>query len=111
MRAGDHRGAATHFSLAASAGADPVLSLGGEAECRYYLGHYDAALALCDRLNASAPNAGRAHTVRGLVYLRQSRTADAMNQFREAVRHGDWIAATLLPVRVNAPDDDDPPEV
>jgi hypothetical protein len=97
MRQREYRRAAESMELAASKGADPTLALGSAAECRFYLRQYPEALALCDRLNASVPNCGRAHTVRGLVMLKSGDELVAVSEFRKAAVHGDTIALTLLP--------------
>lgn len=97
MRRKDYTAAARHFDDALRSGGDVTLALGGRAECLYYAGDHDDALDCCDRLQAAVPNAARARYVRGLVWLRQGRTDEAHDQFRQAARHGDALAATLLP--------------
>jgi tetratricopeptide (TPR) repeat protein len=97
MRTGDHRTAVALLEKAANAGGDPVLTLGAAAECHFYLKDYDRALELCDRLEATDPTAGRSHYVRGLVLLRQGKKDAAREQLRHAVRHGDALAATVIP--------------
>jgi tetratricopeptide (TPR) repeat protein len=97
MRTGDHRTAVALLEKAANAGGDPVLTLGAAAECHFYLKDYDRALELCDRLGSLDPTAGRSHYVRGLVLLRQGKREAAREELRHAVRHGDALAATVIP--------------
>lgn len=97
MTARDYRGAALDLEQAFVAGADAILTLGAAAECLYHLGDLDRALLTCDRLAAFSPNAGRAHTVRGLVLLRKGDRPSAAEEFRAAARAGDRLALTLLP--------------
>jgi PAS domain S-box-containing protein len=96
MRGREYERAAGHLHAAAEAGADPTLALGALAECYFYLGRFEKALAACDRLNAEVPNAGRAHYVRGLVRHRQGRRGEAADEFRQAARFGDAVAAACL---------------
>ena len=94
MRGGDHKAAAELLEVAGKSG-DPVLTLGGAAEAAFYAKDYGKALELCDRLTEAAP--GRAHYVRGLVYLNQRKLDAAREQLRLAVRHGESLAATVIP--------------
>ena len=63
-----------------------VLALGREAEYHFSRGHYDTAVALCDRMNAAQPNCALAYHVRGLVYEARGRRDDALNQYHAAAR-------------------------
>jgi tetratricopeptide (TPR) repeat protein len=97
MRAGDYAEAVTQFRKARAAGANPTLALGGLAEALFYLNQDADALAACDELNRTVPNAGRAHYVRGLVLLRQGKKEQAYAELTLAARHGERLAVTLLP--------------
>lgn len=94
MRNGDYQGAAEVLEAAPG---DPTLTLGGAAECYFYLRQYDRALELCDRLEAIDPSAGRACYIRGLVLIRLGRLTDAREQLRLAARRGEEVAASAIP--------------
>lgn len=91
MRRGHNDEALICFGAAKSPKATAAL-----AECYYYLGRDDDALAACDRLKGSDQQAARAHYVRGLVWLRQGKAAEARRELVRAVALGDTAAVTLL---------------
>lgn len=96
MRAREYQEAAVLFAKAAEEGADPVLSLGGAAECFFYLKQDGASLDACDRLSRAVPNCGRAAHIRGLVFRRQGKTEEALHEFRWAARTGHIASIAML---------------
>ena len=97
MRGRDYRAAAAAYRAAYERGGDGPHCLGGLAECRMKLGEDGAALAVAEELVRLHPDFARGHTLKGLVYLRAGRRADALDEFRRAARMGDTVALTHLP--------------
>jgi tetratricopeptide (TPR) repeat protein len=93
MRGGNHDQALACFGAAKRPSPKATAAL---AECYYYLGRDDDALAACDRLKGSDCHAARAHYVRGLVWLRQGKAGEARRELVRAVALGDTAAVTLL---------------
>lgn len=98
LHRGDYSGAADKFVLASNTGQDPVLSLGGLAECLYSQGKFDEAVSVCDDLARVVPNAGRADYIRGLVLVKRQEMDKAKEYLRSAVSKGDWVALAKLGV-------------
>ena len=88
--------AADHYGHAAQAGADPVMAMGGQAECLFYLGVYDGCTDLCQQLASTVPSCGRAAHLLGLVCLKTGRTGEALDHFRRAARWGERAALLHL---------------
>jgi tetratricopeptide (TPR) repeat protein len=84
--------AAELFSKYVAQGGDRELGWSRMAECYYYQGNDPAALSLCDFLGASVPRSGGAHYVRGLVFKRQGRMVDALEEWRIAAAYGNTFA-------------------
>lgn len=75
---------------------DPVLVLGGLAECRFYQGDYILARATCDVLNRKVANCGLAHHIRGLCYEKEAINNLAAEEYERAVRCGFRLSAHRL---------------
>lgn len=69
------------------------------AECHFYLGEHDKALALCGDLTTFVPKCGRAYLIRGLVYEARGETDLALRHWYTAAVYGDSIAQNKIKTR------------